>query len=110
QSTATGFTGFQIPSGGWQLTAAGQLTLKLNNMAGANINITQVQATYAGSMQPNTTYSGTIGPGSPYTIIVTGLPTAATGSSYSVDVVISYTNLNTAIDFTSSGRITGTVS
>ena len=110
QSTATGFTGFQIPSGGWQFTSGGQLTLMASNMAGANIGITNITATYAGTTVYNATASGTIAPGSSYTAIVTGLPTAATGSSYSVDAVITYTNQNTGISFTSSGRVTGTVS
>jgi hypothetical protein len=110
QSTATGFQNFQIPAGGWQFTSGGQLTIQLKNMAGANINITSVQATYAGSSQTNSTYSGTIGPGSAYTYIVTGLSTAAAGSSYSVDVTISYTNLDTTLSFQSTGKVTGTVS
>jgi hypothetical protein len=111
QSTATGFTGFQIPSGGWQFTSGGVLTLQLKNMAGANINITNVQATYAGTSGINTTASNAIGPGSAYTEIITiaGV-TPATGSSYSVDVVVSYANLDTGLSFTSSGKVTGTVS
>jgi hypothetical protein len=111
QSTATGFTGFQIPSGGWQFTSGGVLTLQLKNMAGANINITSIQATYAGTVGTNATASNAIGPGSAYTEIVTvaGV-TPATGSSYSVDVVVSYTNLDTGLAFTSSGKVTGTVS
>lgn len=110
QSAPTGFQGFQIPSGGFQLTSAGQLTLQLKNMAGANINITQINATYAGSNIGTTAYSGTIAPGAAYTATVTGLPTAAVGSSYSVDVVILYTNLDSGLAFTSSGKVTGTVS
>jgi hypothetical protein len=80
-------------------------------MAGANINITSVQATYAGSSQTNSTYSGTITPGSEYTYLVTGLSSTAAGSSYSVDVTISYTNLDTGLTgFRSSGTVTGIVS
>ncbi len=110
QQTAIGFQGFQIPSGGWQFTSGGQLTLQLKNMAGANINITQVQATYAGTPATNSNASNTIGPGSAKTYIITGLPTAAAGSSYSIDVVISYMNLDTNLAFTSAGKVTGTVS
>ena len=111
QSTATGFTGFQIPSGGWQFTTGGVLTLQLKNMAGANINITNIQATYAGTSGTNTTASNPIGPGSAYTekVTIAGV-TPATGASYSVDVVVSYTNLDTGLAFTSSGKVTGTVS
>ena len=110
QSTATGFTGFQIPPGGWQFTSNGQLTLQLKNMVGSNINITQVRATYAGQTVTNTTYSGTFAPGSTYTAVVAGLPTATQGSSYSITVEITYTNLDSGLQFTSSGTVTGTVS
>jgi hypothetical protein len=112
QSTATGFTGFQIPSGGWQFTSGGVLTLQLKNMAGANINITNVQATYAGTSGINTTASGALGPGSSYTTVVTfpGV-SPAQGSTYSIDMTITYRNLDTGISgFISSGTMTGTVS
>ena len=111
QSTATGFTGFQVPTGGWQLNSGGQLTLMVSNMAGANIQITNVSATYAGTVAYNATASGTIAPGSSYTILITGLPAATTGTSYSVDAIVTYTNMNSGLaGFTSSGRVTGTVS
>jgi hypothetical protein len=110
QSTATGFQGFQVPTGAWQFSSTGQLTLKVKNMAGSNINITSVQATYAGTPVTNTTASGAFAPGSEYTIIVSGLSTASAGAAYSIPVTISYTNLDTGLSFTSSGTITGTVS
>ena len=114
QSTATGFTSFQIPSGGWQFTTAGQLTLQVKNMAGSNIEVTNATATYAGdtegAYQAGAT-SGTFAPGDSLTITVTGLPTASSGSSYSIPVTITYSNLDTGLSgFTSSGTVTGTVS
>jgi hypothetical protein len=110
QSAPTGFQSFQIPSGGYQLTSAGQLTIQLKNMAGANINITRINATYAGTNVGTTVYSGTIAPGAAYTAVITGMPASAAGSSYSVDVVIAYTNLDTGLAFTSTGKLTGAVS
>ncbi len=112
QSTATGFTGFQIPSGGWQFTSSGVLTLQLKNMAGANINITSIQATYAGASTTNSTGSDALGAGSSYTAVLTfpGV-SPAQGSTYSIDVKITYKNLDTGISgFISSGTMTGTVS
>ena len=110
QSTATGFQGFQVPTGGWQFTNGGQLTVQLKNLAGSNVNITSVQATYAGQAVANSTASNTFAPGDTYTIIVSGLSTASSGSAYSIPVTISYTNVDTGLTFTSSGTVTGTVS
>ena len=112
QSTATGFTGFQIPSGGWQFTTGGVMTLQLKNMAGANIQVTNITATYAGNLGYNGTASGTLSPGNQYTTVVTfsGTPPAQ-GSTYSLDITITYRNLDTGISgFISSGTVTGTVS
>ncbi len=111
QQTAIGFQGFQIPSGGWQFTSGGQLTLQLKNMVGAPVNITNIQATYSGFTATNANSSGTITPGSAYTYIISGLPTSAAGSSYSIEAVITYTNLDTALSgFRSTGSVTGTIS
>jgi hypothetical protein len=111
QQTATGFQGFQIPSGGWQFTSGGQLTLQLKNMAGGPINITSIEASYSGSSVTNTSYSGTIAPGAGYTYAISGLPSSSAGSSYSIEVLITYTNLNTGLsNFRSTGSVTGTIS
>ncbi len=110
QSTATGFQGFQVPTGGWQFTNGGQLTVQLKNLAGSNVNITSVQATYAGQAVTNATASNTFAPGDTYTVIVNGLSTSSSGSAYSIPVTISYTNVDTGLTFTSSGTVTGTVS
>ena len=111
QSTATGFQGFQVPSGGWQFTSSGQLTLMVKNMAGSNINITSVQATYSGTTATNSSIGMTsFAPGSQFTIVITGLGSPSAGSAYSIPVTISYTNLDTGLSFTSSGTVTGTVS
>ncbi len=112
QSTATGFQGFQVPTGGWQFMNNGQLTLQIKNMAGSNVNITSVQATYAGQTVTNSSlYMTSFAPGTSFTVIMTGLSTASSGSSYSIPVTITYSNLDTGLSgFTSSGTVTGTVS
>jgi hypothetical protein len=81
QSAPTGFQGFLIPEGGWQLTSAGQLTIQLKNMAGANINITNVTAVYAGAMGYNASYSGAVTSAGSYACIITGLPASPPGSA-----------------------------
>jgi hypothetical protein len=81
-------------------------------MAGANINITSIQATYAGTVGTNATASNAIGPGSAYTTVVTFSGVSpAQGSTYFIDMTITYRNLDTGISgFISSGTVTGTVS
>ena len=113
QSTATGFQGFQIPTGGWQFVgSSGILTLKVKNMAGSNINITSVQGVYAGETATNSTMLGMVSfaPGSDFTILVDFTATASSGAAYSIPVTISYTNLDSGLTFTSQGTVTGTVS
>jgi hypothetical protein len=111
QSTATGFQGFQIPSGGWQFVgSSGQLTLQVKNMAGSNIDITNVTATYAGALRYTLAATGTFAPGTSKTITITGFSTASSGAAYSIPVTLTYTNLDTSLTFTSAGTMTGTVS
>ncbi len=111
QETATGFSGFTVPSGGWQVSSS-QVVLILKNNVGSNINVTSITATY-GSGTTNTSVpayaemssdnqtqftlsSGTyVGPG--------------TGSTYTVDIAITYDNLDTGLTgFQSTGKLTGT--
>jgi hypothetical protein len=115
QSTAVGFSGFIISQGGWQYSSdginPGNLTIQLKNIISSPINITNVTATYAGTMVYNATYSRTISAGGAYTYRIIGLPAAAPASPYSIDVAIVYTNLNSGLTgFRSSGTVTGTVS
>jgi hypothetical protein len=112
QSTATGFQGFQIPSGGWQFVgSSGQLTLQVKNMAGSNIDITNVTATYAGALRYTLAATGTFAPGTSKTITITDFPTASSGAAYSIPVKITYSNLDSGLSgFTSTGTMTGTVS
>ena len=85
QSTATGFQGFQVPTGGWQFNTSGYLTVQLKNLAGANINITNVTAVYSGDTEGayhNGSASLTFAPGSSLTVMVWGLPSGSSGSRF----------------------------
>jgi eight-cysteine-cluster-containing protein len=108
QQTATGFQGFQIPSGGWQFTSDGKLTVQLANMVGAEINITSVQAIYAGSLAENNTARDVLGAGSLATFLISGLPALAAGSEYYINIFVYYTNLDTGMSYVSEGILTGT--
>jgi hypothetical protein len=111
QSTAVGFQGFQVPTGGWQVNDT-TVTIVLKNMAGANINITNIEATYAGT----TTTSASppyrvMGSNTEETFYLSGLSGPSQGASYSVTIGITYDNLVTGLTgFPSTGTITGTAS
>jgi uncharacterized protein (UPF0333 family) len=111
QATATGFPGFNVPSGGWKFDSGGTLTLQLKNMVGSNINITSVQATYGGSTRTNSTASGTLGPNADIIYVVSGFGTQTAGSAYTISVDIIYDNLDSGLTgFRSTGTVTGVVS
>ena len=110
QSTAVGFQGFQVPTGGWQFNDSGYITIKMRNMQGANINITNVSATYQANTHFNDNYV-VMNANEETTFIISGFGSQTSGSPYSVDVKVTYTNLDTQLsDFKSSGTISGTVS
>ena len=114
QSTATGFQGFQVPTGGWQFTSGGQLTIQLKNLAGSPVEVTNVTATYSGDLEgayQNGSTSGSFAPGDTLSVVITGLPTGSSGSSYSIPVTITYDNLDSGLTgFSSSGTVSGTIS
>ena len=113
-TTATGFSGFNVPSGGFQLSSAGTLRFQLTNGVGATINITGFNATQ-GSTPVNRQYTPdetTLAPGQTLTWAnATGLIGGTAGSSYTVSVTVHYKNLNTGLTgFKSSGTLTGSIS
>jgi hypothetical protein len=117
QSTAVGFQGFQVPTGGWQVNDT-TVTVVLKNMAGANINITNIEATYAGtttgSVSPDLTANGgALAPNGQATFFLDGGDYAGpdSGASYSVTIEVTYDNLASGLTgFPSTGTITGTAS
>ena len=114
QTTATGFSGFNAPTGGWQLTSGGTLTVQLTNGVGSTINITEAGAN-VGSSHVINAYSGPAGnavsPGQTVTLTFTGLTGPASAAAYSAKVNITYTNVGSGVTgFRSAGTLTGTVS
>lgn len=110
QSAATGFSNFNVPTGGWKLTSGGALTLQLKNGVGSRINVTSITATQGTSTATNSTPVA-LGPGEKQTFTFSGLSGGTSGSSYSVEVEITYDNLESGLTgFKSSGTLTGTIS
>src|SRR3989338_5866650 len=52
QAAATGFAGFGVPNGGWQVNSTGALVV-LKNSAGANVRVTAITATYGSNTWTN---------------------------------------------------------
>jgi len=104
---ATGFA--QIGVIAWNVNAAGDLALRLQNFAGMDINIINIEATYGIShfsyditnvSIPNSKISDTFTVGT-----ISGL---APGQYYTMPLRISYTDLN-GFNYTETGTISGTV-
>jgi uncharacterized protein (UPF0333 family) len=113
-TSATGFSGFNVPSGGFQLSAAGVLTMQLTNGVGANINISRMDVT-VGTSTNDTSYpvSGErdLSPGQTTTFVIGNLGTRTSGGSYSASVTVTYNNEDTGlVGFVSTGTLTGAVS
>ncbi len=109
QSTAVGFQGFQVPTGGWQLNTNGDLIIILRNMQGASINVTNVTATYQNTLAYNDTYV-VLNPNQETTFNISSVGSQTSGSPYSVSTEIYYTNLDTGLTFKTTGTVSGTVS
>ena len=114
QSTAVGFQGFQVPTGGWQVNST-TVTIVLKNMMGANINITSIVAKYANGVtnETNVQLPVTLGPSDEQKFEMYGGTFSGPnpGASYSIIIEINYDNLDTGLTgFTSTGTITGTAS
>ena len=121
QTTVTGLSGFNVPAGGWQLSSGGRLVFQLTNGVGATVNITQLAVTQGATTVTNTTpgsYFGvspdqdleaTLSPGETGTFYIPGLIGGAGGTSYAIDVVVTYDNLDSGLNsFKSAGTLTGT--
>jgi len=111
QTAAVGFSGFNVPAGGFQLSStSGNITMQLTNGVGANIDITSTCAT-VGTTEACNTSIGAVGPGQTTTIIYGLLSGLTSGSAYSADVTITWTNVDTGLTgFVSTGTLSGIVS
>jgi hypothetical protein len=109
--TASGFQsgGFQVETGGWQASAS-QCVLVLKNIAG-NKNITSIVATYAGSSTSTMSPTYDVMASNDETTFTLGGWTGPTsGTSYSVDVDITYDNLDSGLTGfkVENAKLTGT--
>lgn len=108
-SKASGFA--QMSPVGWRVSSAGAMTLMFENHAGTAVNVTSIVATLG---TQNVTYSTafTLSAGERSSTVSVGTLSGAgdVGDSYSVDVVISYTDTSTGFAYVDSGTVTGRVS
>ena len=115
QTTVTGLSGFNVPAGGWQLTAAGVLQVQISNAGGSSINITDSGASVGSTSANNNVVSGfagqTLAPGETMTLSFSNLGPRTSGTSYTAKVNVTFDNTDTGIPgFKSSGTLTGSVS
>ena len=111
-TTAVGFSGFNVPAGGFQLTSAGILTVQIVNGAGATIDIDSASATIGTDTVAMAAAINNVAPGQTATLTFdfTAVGPYNTGSAYTSNVQMGYTNDNTGLAFVSSGTLTGSVS
>ena len=103
-TAATGFS--KVIPGQFDVNAAGNLKVQIKNIAGEEINITNVY-TKAGSNSQSTVLAS--GKTSPFLTITSGLGTGATGDAYTLDTSIEYyfTSAGSATRFNSTGTFSG---
>ncbi|VVB58767.1 Uncharacterised protein [Candidatus Anstonella stagnisolia] len=105
----SGFT--QIGVSGYKLDSSGVLTMKLKNLAGTNVNITQINATLGVTTISNTTLFA-LSNGRESGIFSVGNFNASapsSGSSYSIRVNIIYNDTNSGFSYLDSGTLVGKV-
>ncbi|MBL7160267.1 MAG: hypothetical protein ISS93_00240 [Candidatus Aenigmarchaeota archaeon] len=112
---ATGFNPHSVPAGGFKISSGGVITMQLTNGAGATISITAGGAGVGGSHVNAITSPATpitVAPGQTMQLVyTTGASTLTSGSGYSANANITYTNVDSGLTgFISSGTLSGTVS
>jgi uncharacterized membrane protein YkvI len=106
---AAGFSGVAVP--GWQLSTAGQLSMKISNQVGQRINVTLINATI-GSTTATVGSGITLAPGETSSLLNTSSTAfggQTSGTGYTAKVVVQYTDLNANFNYTTSGTLTGKV-
>ncbi|MDD5022944.1 MAG: hypothetical protein PHU63_02135 [Candidatus ainarchaeum sp.] len=107
-SKAAGFA--SVTPVGWQVTSAGVMTIKFENHAGSDINVTSVVATLGtDSLAYNTSFSLGNGKQSDTVTVGTFTTPGSSGSSYTVNVQVSYTDTKTGFEYKDAGTVTGKV-
>ena len=107
-SRSAGFA--QVRPVAWRLDTDGNLTLKLADDAGTNVNITSINATFGVA---NISYSDSLNISNGKqsdAILVGSFPNStAPGASYSIALQIQYIDMNTNFTYTDGGTVTGKV-
>ena len=105
-SRATGFA--QVGVAAWRVDNNGTLTTQLTNRVGSDIRVDSVSWTYRGTSGSNASVNTSVANGQTSATLALGtIGGAASGASYSIQMTIGYTDLNTNFPYQSSGTITG---
>ena len=105
-SRATGFA--QVGVAAWRVTDTGNFTAQFTNRVGSDIRVDAVSWTYRGVTGTNSAVNTSISNGQTSSTLELGtVADVAAGSSYSIQMAITYTDLNTNFQYQSSGTITG---
>jgi hypothetical protein len=106
-----GFAYFDIPEDSLDFTNNGELKFEITNRF-SDKNITKVEALYKGVKVTNNTYSGSLEGKQLFTYTMKGLPKTPQGSAYSIDVLVTYTNMDPedfGSQYSDSGKFEGIV-
>lgn len=112
QTAAVGFSGFNVPAGGFQVSSAtGTLTMQITNGVGSQITVTESGANIGSTHIMNTGGTTVVGPGQTTTLTFASIGSFTPGAAYTANVNITYTNDNTGLTgFISSGTLSGVAS
>ena len=106
-SRAAGFSGVAVT--GWNMNAAGTMSLKFANQVGQRISIDTVNVTIGNTSIVTALPAAPLNTGQTSETLstVSNFGTQAVGSGYTAKVVISYTDRSSDFDYSSSGTLTG---
>ncbi|MCX6769412.1 MAG: hypothetical protein NT051_01895 [Candidatus Micrarchaeota archaeon] len=104
---AAGFSGVAVK--GWSLDSHGNLTLMLTNQATQRVRVNRIEGVIRSDTQGNNFSSIIPASSNSGLLSVTGFGAQQPSSGYNAKVLISYTDLATGFNHTSSGTLTGKV-
>ena len=107
---AAGFSGVAVK--GWNLASDGTFTMKVSNQVGQKISINSITVTNAGTAKNVSGLPVTLSSGADSATLssaAAAFGNSTTGTSYTAQVVIAYTDLNANFNYSTSGTVTGKV-
>lgn len=108
-SKASGFS--QMGIVGWRVSSGGAFTMMMENHVGSPVNVTGISATYGTeTVTYNTTFSMANGARSSTLSVGNFSSTGDQGDSYSISLLVTYTDTSTGFEYMDSGTLTGRVS